>query len=47
MTARPCLPSDLTDAPVPWLIPDEDLDDGACLVEEVDHQLVAAGLRSG
>lgn len=45
MTARPCLPSDLTDAPVPWLIPDEDLDDGACLVEEVDHQLVAAGLR--
>lgn len=45
MTVRPCLPSDLTDAPVPWLVPDDEADDGVCLVEEVDGRLAAAGLR--
>lgn len=45
MIVRPCLPLDLTDAPVPWLVPDHDVDGGACLVEEVDGRLVAVGLR--
>lgn len=45
MTVRPCMPSDLTDAPVSWLVPDDDLDGGACLVEEDDGRLVAVGLR--
>lgn len=45
MTVRPCLLSDLTDAPVPWLIPHEDVTEGTCLVEEVDNHLVAAGRR--
>lgn len=45
MTVRPCMPSDLTDAPVSWLVPDDDLDEGACLVEEVDGRVVAVGLR--
>lgn len=45
MTVRPCIPSDLIDSPVPWLVPDHEVDGGACLVDEVDGHLVAAGLR--
>lgn len=45
MTVRACLPSDLIDAPVPWLVADDEVEGGSCLVEKVDGQLVAAGLR--
>lgn len=36
---------DLTAVPAPWLIPDDELEYGVSLVEEVDGQVVAAGVR--
>ncbi|QFG68704.1 hypothetical protein [Ornithinimicrobium pratense] len=45
MTVRPALPSDIAPLTIPWLTPDEDLESGVSLVEEVGGRLVAAGVR--
>lgn len=45
MSIRQCLPADLPLEHVPWLVPDDDLQDGHCLVQEVDGRIAAAGLR--
>ncbi|WP_289018368.1 hypothetical protein [uncultured Ornithinimicrobium sp.] len=45
MTVRPCLVSDLPVDGAPWMEPDADLGESRSLVEEVDGEVVAAGLR--